>query len=41
MDLWEARMKMAEERIKELGYGTRRVQKYGPGGPWLYEYDDE
>jgi hypothetical protein len=43
MDLWEVRMRMAEERAKELGLdcGTSLVQKYGPGGPWVYEYDDE
>lgn len=41
MDLWEARMRMDEERTKELGYGTRLVQKYGTHGPWVYEYDDD
>lgn len=43
MDLWEARMRMDEERFRErgLGNGTSLVQKYGPHGPWLYEYDDE
>lgn len=43
MDLWEARMRMDEERAEELGIGcgTRMVQKHGPHGPWLYEYDDD
>lgn len=45
MDLWEVRMRMAEELAEERGLGcvseTSLVQKYGPGGPWVYEYDDE